>query len=64
MLVAADGRPDVSEATPGEFSKRFLQQLAGADVSEAMYYPGYPTPLVIPTRHLNAGQYVVSDRLL
>jgi len=24
MLVAADGRPDVSQAMPSDFSKRFL----------------------------------------
>lgn len=32
MLVAADGRPDTSEATPSQFEKRFLQKLAGSDV--------------------------------
>jgi hypothetical protein len=35
MLVAADGRPDTTQATPGQFEKRFLQKLAGSDVQSA-----------------------------
>jgi len=68
MLVGSDGRPDVTPATPGDFSKRFLQKLAGADVREEEYAPGADAvplkPLEIPTRHLNPAQYVVPQQLL
>jgi len=60
--VAADGRPDVSEATPGEFNKRFLQKLAGNDVVSPEYIN--TLPLKIPTRHLNPAQYIVPQKLL
>jgi hypothetical protein len=45
MLVGSDGRPDVTEPTPGEFEKRFLQKLSGSDQSAVDYAPGYPNPL-------------------
>lgn len=57
MLVGADGRPDVTPPTPGEFSKRFLQKLSGTDQEAINYTEGYPTPLEIPTRIINTNQY-------
>lgn len=57
MLVGSDGRPDVTPPTPGEFEKRFLQVLSGNDQSEAVYVPGYGTPLQIPTRTISTSQY-------
>jgi len=63
-LVAADGRPEVSEATPSQFEKRFLQKLAGQDVQTAQYVPGYPNPLNIPTRQLNPALFNIPEKLL
>jgi len=58
MLVGADGRPDVSPPTPGQFEKRFLQKLSGPDQRAAVYVPGYEQgALEIPTRIINTSQY-------
>jgi hypothetical protein len=60
MLIGADGRPDVSPPTPEQFERRFLQKLAGADKSAAVYVPGYADNgdgLDVPTRNINTNQY-------
>ena len=62
MLVAPDGRPDVTPADPGDFQKRFLQKLlAGNDMKEEEYDGGEDRlPLLIPTRILNQDdEYIV-----
>jgi hypothetical protein len=60
VLVGSDGRPDTTQPTPGEFGKRFLQNLlAGQDMSYAEYVEGYGTPLDIPTRILNMNSFYI-----